>query len=303
MAANSPNNPGKYTSAELLASAGAADPTTGARELVATVAPLTSEHTVAVELPWADAAAWAEERTSTLARASVRTTISATRLAEDLAGIEGQGDPGLRKDPVDLDLPPWQRGRYGTAVGRAVHGVLQFADLEHGSDIDRLADAQCAAEGILGVSETVAALARSALEAPIVRSTREHEHHRELFVAAEIDGRVLEGYIDLLVRTPDGSGHRRLQDRPVDRHGRCATNESAATAGNWRPTAWRSSGCSANRWSAVCSSAAVSARPPRRSRSTTGAARSRRSSAPSLVALGASTRVTYDRPDRRGAVR
>jgi ATP-dependent helicase/nuclease subunit A len=25
-----------------------------------------------------------------------------------------------------------------------------------------------------------------------------------LFVAAEIDGRVLEGYIDLLVRTPDG---------------------------------------------------------------------------------------------------
>ena len=134
----------------------------------------------------------------------MRTTISATRLAEDLAGIEGQGDPGLRKDPVDLDLPPWQRGRYGTAVGRAVHGVLQFADLEHGTDIDHLAEAQCAAEGILGVSETVAALARSALEAPIVRGTREHEHHRELFVAAEIDGRVLEGYIDLLVRTPDG---------------------------------------------------------------------------------------------------
>ena len=147
-----PDQPGKYTSAELLASAGAADPTTGARELAATVLPFTSEQTSAVELPWADAAAWAEERTSTLARASVRTTISATRLAEDLAGIEGQGDPGLRKDPVDLDLPPWQRGRYGTAVGRAVHGVLQFADLEHGTDIDRLAEAQCAAEGILGVS-------------------------------------------------------------------------------------------------------------------------------------------------------
>ena len=199
-----PDQPGKYTSAELLASAGAADPKAGARELVATTEPFTSEKTIAVELPWADAAAWAAERTSTLARASIRTTISATRLAEDLAGVEGQGDPGLRKDPVDLDLPPWQRGRYGTAVGRAVHGVLQFADLEHGTDIDRLADAQCAAEGILGMSDTVEALARSALEAPIVRSTRELEHHRELFVAAEIDGRVLEGYIDLLVRTPDG---------------------------------------------------------------------------------------------------
>ncbi len=199
-----PDQPGKYTSAELLASAGAADPTTGARELVTTVQTLTSARADAIELPWADAVAWADERTSILARASVRTTISATRLAEDLAGIEGQGDPGLRKDPVDLDLPPWQRGRYGTAVGRAVHGVLQFADLEHGTDIDHLAEAQCAAEGILGVSETVAALARSALQAPIVRGTREHEHHRELFVAAEIDGRVLEGYIDLLVRTPDG---------------------------------------------------------------------------------------------------
>ncbi len=199
-----PDEPGKYTSAELLASAGAGDAATGAHELVPATGPLTARRSVAIELPWADAATWADARATTLARASVRTTISATRLAEDLAGIEGQGDPGLRKDPVDLDLPPWQRGRYGTAVGRAVHGVLQFADLEHGGDIDRLADAQCAAEGILGMSGTVAALARSALEAPIVRSTRVLEHHRELFVAAEIDGRVLEGYIDLLVRRADG---------------------------------------------------------------------------------------------------
>jgi ATP-dependent helicase/nuclease subunit A len=199
-----PDDAGKYTSAELLASAGAADPATGARELRTTAEPFTSAQAVAVELPWADAASWADERAATLARASVRTTISATRLAEDLAGIEGRSDPGLRKDPVDLDLPPWQRGRYGTAVGRAVHGVLQFADLEHGRDIDQLSDAQCAAEGILGVSDTVAALARSALAAPIVRSTGDLEHHRELFVAAEIDGRVLEGYVDLLVRTTDG---------------------------------------------------------------------------------------------------
>jgi ATP-dependent helicase/nuclease subunit A len=30
------------------------------------------------------------------------------------------------------------------------------------------------------------------------------EHHRELFVAAPIGDRVLEGYVDLLVRTVDG---------------------------------------------------------------------------------------------------
>jgi ATP-dependent helicase/nuclease subunit A len=199
-----PDEPGKYTSAELLGSAGAGDPVTGARPLRPATGRYRSGGAVPIELPWADATSWAGELAATLARASVRTTISATRLAEDLAGIEGRADPGLRKDPVDLDLPPWQRGRYGTAVGRAVHGVLQFADLQHGTDIDQLAEAQSAAEGILGVSATVAALARSALAAPIVRSTRDLEHHRELFVAAEIDGRVLEGYIDLLVRTPDG---------------------------------------------------------------------------------------------------
>ena len=102
-----------------------------------------------------------------------------------------------------------------------MHGVLQFADLEHGTDIDRLAEAQCAAEGILGVSShgrRPRPLGAGGADRP--RRTREHEHHRELFVAAEIDGRVLEGYIDLLVRTPDGLRHRRLQDRPVDRHRR-----------------------------------------------------------------------------------
>ena len=54
-------------------------------------------------------------------------------------------------------------------------------------------------------SDQVAALARSALAAPIVRSVvAGAEHWRELFVAAPVGDRVLEGYVDLLVRTPDG---------------------------------------------------------------------------------------------------
>ena len=114
-------------------------------------------------------------------------------------------DPGLAKDGVDLDQPPWQRGRYGTAVGRAVHAVLQDADLVSGADIDVLAAAQCAAEGIFGLELRVAALCRSALQAPIVRAAAAGaEHWRELFVVAELGEQVLEGYIDLFVRTPDG---------------------------------------------------------------------------------------------------
>ena len=86
-----------------------------------------------------------------------------------------------------------------------MHGVLQFCDLATGVDVENLARAQCAAEGVIGLEEQVAALARSALAAPIVRSVVDGaEHWRELFVAAPVGDRVLEGYVDLLVRTADG---------------------------------------------------------------------------------------------------
>ncbi|HEY5663564.1 MAG TPA: UvrD-helicase domain-containing protein [Ilumatobacter sp.] len=162
---------------------------------------------------WADEGEWRRERDRAVRAAGRRTTVSATRLADELAdelaatiGVEpdGSADSGLAKEPVDLDLPPWQRGRYGTAVGRAVHGVLQFTDLHTGADVDALAAAQCAAEGIDGLEQLVADLARSALATPIVQFAAGVEHHRELFVAAPTGDRLLEGYIDLLVRTDDG---------------------------------------------------------------------------------------------------
>jgi ATP-dependent helicase/nuclease subunit A len=159
------------------------------------------------DLPWADRDAWADERSTAFRRAARRDAVSATELARSISAAtddERLVDAGLDKEPVDLDLPPWQRGRYGTAVGRAVHAVLQFADLRTGGDIDDHAAAQCAAEGILGMDATVAALARSALDAPIVRAALDVPHHRELFVATEIGDRVLEGYIDLFVETDDG---------------------------------------------------------------------------------------------------
>src|SRR5690606_36217775 len=52
--------------------------------------------------------------------------------------------------------------------------------------------------------QLVAELARSALQAPIVRDALELPRHRELFVAAPVGDQVLEGYIDLFVATPDG---------------------------------------------------------------------------------------------------
>ena len=82
--------------------------------------------------------------------------------------------------------------------------MLQYADLRTGADIGAEAVAQCAAEGVIGMDDTVAALARSAIAAPIVRRAIDAPHHRELFVASAIGGRTVEGYIDLFVETDDG---------------------------------------------------------------------------------------------------
>ncbi|MGI9051728.1 MAG: UvrD-helicase domain-containing protein [Ilumatobacteraceae bacterium] len=219
----------RATSATVLAAAGATGHGAVAAELTEPVTPM---RPVAepLTLPWADRAEWEAERERALAAASVRSTTSATQLAHsqitsdtvtsdtvtsdtvtsgtvtsDTVDERPWQDPGLIKDGVDLDLPPWQRGRYGTAVGRAVHAVLQDVDLVAGTDVERLTAAQCAAEGIFGFEERVAALCRSALGAPIVMAAAAGaEHWRELFVVAQLGTTVLEGYVDLLVRSDEG---------------------------------------------------------------------------------------------------
>jgi ATP-dependent helicase/nuclease subunit A len=227
---------GRLTSAELMWRAGASSPSSGAvvRRFDRRPPRDPEPAAEALTLDWADAGEWTAERRRVLRAASRRTAVAATRLAQELephhpsapsgpatdiadadsvavalAGTEAvsdaDADAGLDKFPVNVELPPWQRGRYGTSIGRAVHGVLQFCDLDHGRDIDTLAMAQCAAEGVIGLEAQVAALAKSALRAPIVRSVVDGAPHwRELFVAAPVGDRVVEGYIDLLVRTDAG---------------------------------------------------------------------------------------------------
>ncbi|MEO6651688.1 MAG: UvrD-helicase domain-containing protein, partial [Ilumatobacteraceae bacterium] len=151
------------------------------------------------EPAWADVDEWSGERRRAFTAARHRPSVSATFLAG-----EADTDAGLDKGAVDLDLPPWQRGRYGTAVGRAVHAVLQYADFRTGDNVAAEAAAQCAAEGIIGMDDTVTTLARSALQAPVVRRACEAPHHRELFVAADVGGCTVEGYIDLFVETDEG---------------------------------------------------------------------------------------------------
>jgi ATP-dependent exoDNAse (exonuclease V) beta subunit len=90
-------------------------------------------------------------------------------------------------------------------VGRAVHGVLQVIDLATGAGLEAAAAAQAAAEGVLGREELVADLARSALDsAPVRAAVASGRWWRELYVATDVGGTLLEGYVDLVYETPDG---------------------------------------------------------------------------------------------------
>ena len=142
---------------------------------------------------------WAAEHDAVIERAAQPTTVAATALGH------APDDDGLKKAPRDLDLPPWLKGRYGTAVGRAVHGVLQTIDLATGARIGDLVASQCEAEAIPGQTATVRGLVEHALAATSVREASVSPHWRELYACTPIGGgRLLEGYVDLLYRGPDG---------------------------------------------------------------------------------------------------
>ena len=153
--------------------------------------------------PLPDRHEWEQERQRSLEAAAAPVAMSATSLASaDSASTTA--DAGLDKDRDDAEPPPWSKGRFGTAIGRAVHGVLQDVDLASGRGLEALAARQAAAEGVSGRLRAVAGLARAALGTDIAREAAAAEHWRELFVAAPFGDRLLEGYIDLTYRGPDG---------------------------------------------------------------------------------------------------
>jgi ATP-dependent helicase/nuclease subunit A len=152
-------------------------------------------------------AEWKRERDAALARGTRPTAIAATALTDEGAhDPAGELDAGLQKRPRDLDLPPWLKGRYGTAIGRAVHGALQTIDLATAlrSDIDAAVAAQCEAEAIPDQAGRVRILVEAALGSPWVREAAAHPHWREVYACTPVGERLLEGYVDLLYRGPDG---------------------------------------------------------------------------------------------------
>ncbi|MGI8425039.1 MAG: UvrD-helicase domain-containing protein [Actinomycetota bacterium] len=149
--------------------------------------------------------AWEAERREALERSALPTAIAATALKSPAIVEAEPPDPGLQKRPRDMDLPPWLKGRYGTAIGRAVHGVLQTINLATGEGLEEAVAAQCEAEAVPTKTAEVRSLVNHALTSESVIRAGRSRHWREVYTCAPTpDGRLLEGYIDLIYETPEG---------------------------------------------------------------------------------------------------
>ncbi len=136
--------------------------------------------------------------------------MSATQIAQSAEGSNAVSagsaihEPGLLKEGDELELPIQGRGRYGTAIGRAVHGVLQTVNLESGEGLTALATIHAEAEGVAEFSDEVASLATSAIASEEIQLAIQNRYWRELHVACPIGEQIVEGYVDLVYETEQG---------------------------------------------------------------------------------------------------
>ncbi|MFW3171373.1 UvrD-helicase domain-containing protein [Geodermatophilus sp. CPCC 206100] len=146
-----------------------------------------------------------------LARVREASGLPSAVSASGLEGTEpavasGAADAGGAKGALNIELPAWTKGRYGTAIGRAVHGVLQSVDLATGAGLADAVASQCGTEGVEAHADVVTELVRSALSSEVVQRAAASEHWREMYVGTlQDDGTVLEGLVDLVYREDDGS--------------------------------------------------------------------------------------------------
>jgi ATP-dependent helicase/nuclease subunit A len=154
--------------------------------------------------------AWLARREALIEHGRRDPAVAATALAHGHAHgstvePDGSAAPPEHDRADGPDAAPWKRGRAGTAVGRAVHAVLQSIDLRDGAGLEATARAQALAEGVPGREREIAALARSVLASPVVRAAATSARSwREVPVGCTIDGVVLEGFVDLLWESTDG---------------------------------------------------------------------------------------------------
>jgi ATP-dependent helicase/nuclease subunit A len=111
-----------------------------------------------------------------------------------------------REEENPDETEPWARGRAGTHLGRAVHAAIQSLPLDAmPSQIEAAAKAQAVAEAIPHRHREVAELVRRALASQAAERARKARRAlRELPFAFQHNGLTVEGFVDMLIETPDG---------------------------------------------------------------------------------------------------
>lgn len=152
-----------------------------------------------------DRSAWLERRDSAASASQVRSSISASQIARRRTSnsVANNGDSGSNnsrgredrwlpaKDPDDDYFSSRQRpqrhGRGATAVGTAVHGVLQAIDLRAGADLERQVAAQANAANVPRSQHAdIDSFVRSALASDEVGRALNGPMWRELYAAAPL---------------------------------------------------------------------------------------------------------------------
>lgn len=140
--------------------------------------------------------------------------IAATSVAEALGVVAPWSSPAASSSEadehlIDAELAPGldtRPPRNGAAIGRAVHSVLQLAPISDAPPqvIEQLVVAQANSEGIGDCAPEVLRLVSHVRASPVYKLAAGHPHWRELYVGVDIEGTLLEGYVDLLIESPDG---------------------------------------------------------------------------------------------------
>jgi len=81
---------------------------------------------------------------------------------------------------------------------------MQAIDLATGAGLEEALASQCGAEAVANRVDEVRMLATEALASQSVIDAAVCPHWRELYACTPLGGRLLEGYIDLLYRGPEG---------------------------------------------------------------------------------------------------
>ncbi len=135
--------------------------------------------------------------------------VSATRrrvYTSATAEVSETADRASRKEDAGDAAEPWARGRGGTRLGRAVHAAIQSLPWDaEDSEVQAFARAQAVAEAIPGRVADVARLVRRALASDAAgRAIGATRALREVPFAVQSGDVTLEGFIDLVIDSPDG---------------------------------------------------------------------------------------------------